>query len=69
MLKIGGVPGRHGRTMGACNGCDHGVKLRYRAAGCVSCGYDSGKRASGILIEGQDPIRKLLGEHPLDGRQ
>jgi len=69
MLEITGVPGGHGRTMGPCNSSDHGVKLRYRVARSVSCRHNSGKRASGILIEGQDTARKLLGEHLLHGRK
>src|ERR1035441_206780 len=63
MLEIGGVAGCHGRAMRACNGGNHGIKLRYRAARCVSRGDNAGKRAGGILIEGQDPALKLLGEH------
>ena len=69
MLEIGGVAGCHGRTMRACNGGNHGIKLRYRAARCFSRGHNAGKRAGGILIEGQDAALKLLGEHLLDGRQ
>ena len=69
MLEVGSVPGRHGRTMGPCNGGDHGIELRYRAARPVSCRHNSGKGASGILVEGQYPARKLLGEHLLDGGQ
>ena len=55
--------------MGPGNRCDHGIKLRYRPARGVSCGHNSGKRASGILIEGQDAARKLLREYLFDGRQ
>ena len=69
MLEIGGVPGCHGRTMRPGNRCDHGIQLRYRAACPAPCGHNCGKGARGILIERQDPARKLLGKHLLDGRQ
>ena len=68
-LEVSGVPGCHGRTMRPGNRCDHGIQLRYRAARPVSCRHNSGKPASGILIEGQYPASKLLGEHLPDGRQ
>ena len=68
MLEIGSVPGRYGRMMGPCNRGDHGVKLGYGAAPCVSRGHNSGKGASGIFVEGEDAARKLLGEDLLDSR-
>lgn len=69
ILEIAAVPGRHGRTMRACNRCDHGIKLRYRPARPVSCCHNSSKRPRSAFIEGQYPVPKLLGEYLLDGRQ
>ena len=69
MLEIRSIPGCHCRAMGACDSCNHGIELGYRAANRVSRGCDSGKRAGCILIEGQYPALKLRGEQLLDGRQ